>query len=193
MMSAQIILASGSPRRSELLLQLGVCHKVHAVDIDETPRQGEKPLDYVQRMAFEKSAACANMHPSSLPILAADTTVILGDEIMGKPENERHAAQMLKCLSGKTHCVYSAISLRGRQHWQCVSLTEVTFRVINTHEMAAYWKTGEPKDKAGGYAIQGIGSLFIKMIKGSFSGVMGLPLFETAEILTEQGIQIIHE
>jgi septum formation protein len=193
MMAPQIRLASGSPRRRELLKQLGLRYEVQAVDIDETPKQGEKPLDYVQRMAFEKSAACVNLQLSPLPILAADTAVILGDEIMGKPESQAHAAHMLSRLSGKKHQVYSAVSLRGSEHWQRVSLTEVHFRAIDPPEMAAYWNTGEPQDKAGGYAIQGLGSLFIKTIHGSFSGVMGLPLFETAEILRKQGIQIIHE
>ncbi|MCK5728106.1 MAG: septum formation inhibitor Maf [Methylococcales bacterium] len=192
-MMTQIILASASPRRSELLNQLGIGHQIKAVAINETPFLGELPLNYVQRMAAEKSAACAQLHSTSFPILAADTAVILNNKIMGKPENEAHAAQMLRQLSGKTHEVYSAISLRGKQHWQRVSITKVMFRVITECEIKAYWKTTEPADKAGGYAIQGIGSIFIQTITGSFSGVMGLPLFETAEILTEQGLDIIHE
>ena len=190
---AKIILASASPRRSELLNQLRIIHQIKAVNIDETPFSGEKPLNYVQRMAAEKSASCAQLVSTALPILAADTTVILNKQIMGKPENESHAAEMLRQLSGQTHQVYSAISLRGKQHWQRVSITDVVFRVITEREIKAYWETKEPYDKAGGYAIQGIGSIFIQTIKGSFSGVMGLPLFETAEILTEQGLDIIHE
>ena len=192
-MTAKIILASNSPRRAELLTQLGVNHQVCAVNIDETPFKNELPLDYVQRVAAEKSAACLQLKKTQHPILAADTAVVLNNQIMGKPENQQHAAQMLHCLSAQTHQVYSAISFRGKEHWQCVNITEVTFRAIQAFEMAAYWNTGEPEDKAGGYAIQGIGSIFIESIKGSFSAVMGLPLFETAEILTKQGIKIIHE
>ena len=188
-----IILASASPRRSELLNQLGVEHQIKAVAIDETPFSGEIPLNYVQRMAAEKSAACPKLPSNPQPILAADTAVILNNKIMGKPDNEQHSAEMLRQLSGQTHHVYSAISLRGKQHWQRVSITKVMFRVIFEHEIKAYWKTKEPVDKAGGYAIQGMGSIFIQTIIGSFSGVMGLPLFETAEILTKQGLYIIHE
>ncbi|NOQ34876.1 MAG: septum formation inhibitor Maf [Methylococcaceae bacterium] len=192
-MSEQIILASNSPRRRELLTQLGVNYIVRPVDTDETPLEDELPLDYVQRVAAEKSALCASLTEIDLPILAADTAVVLDNHIMGKPENQQHAAQMLSLLSGKTHQVYSALSFRGKQHWQVVNITNVTFRNIKPTEMAAYWQTGEPQDKAGGYAIQGLGSIFIKSINGSFSGVMGLPLFETAELLAKQGIQIIHE
>lgn len=192
-MTAQIILASNSPRRCELLTQLGVNYQVSAVNIDETPLANEQPLAYVQRVAAQKSAACAKLNSSTLPILAADTTVVLNNHIMGKPDNLQHAIQMLTRLSTKTHQVYSAVSFRGKQHWQQVNITEVTFRNIQLSEMIAYWKTGEPNDKAGGYAIQGLGSVFIKSIKGSFSAVMGLPLFETAELLTKQGIKIIHE
>ncbi len=192
-MTAQIILASSSPRRAELLTQLGVNYEVCHVDIDETPFQNELAVDYVQRVAAEKSAASTNLKNSGLPILAADTAVILNNQIMGKPENQDHAAQMLSSLSGTTHQVYSAISFRGKQHWQRVNITEVTFRVIQPVEIAAYWRTLEPYDKAGGYAIQGLGSIFIESIKGSFSAVMGLPLFETAELLTKQGIKVIHE
>jgi septum formation protein len=192
-MTAKIILASNSPRRAKLLTQLGVNYQICAVDIDETPFKNESPLDYVQRVAAEKSAACLQLKNTQYPILAADTVVVLNNKIMGKPKNQQHAAQMLHYLSAQTHQVYSAISFRGKQHWQRVNITEVTFRSIQAIEMAAYWNTGEPHDKAGGYAIQGMGSVFIKSIKGSFSAVMGLPLFETAELLTNQGIKIIHE
>jgi len=193
MMTAKIILASHSPRRAELLTQLGVNHQVCAVDIDETPFKNESPLNYVQRVAAEKSAACLQLKHTQYPILAADTAVVFNNQIMGKPEDQQHAAQMLHRLSAQTHQVYSAISFRGKEHWQRVNITEVTFRAIQAFEMAAYWNTGEPEDKAGGYAIQGLGSIFIESIKGSFSAVMGLPLFETAEILTKQGIKVIHE
>jgi len=198
-MSAQIILASASPRRKELLAQINITPIVHPVDLDETPLPNEKPLAYVQRLATEKSALCHSiLYASStaiieaeLPILAADTTVVLDDLIMGKPVHEVDGIEMLTRLSGRTHQVYTAISLRGKQHWQAVSINEVTFRELSEHEIRAYWQTGEPADKAGAYAIQGLGSAFVKSMTGSHSGVMGLPLFETAELLAKQGLHLL--
>ena len=189
-MSVQIILASASPRRKELLDQIKVTYKVHPVDLDETPLPDETPLDYVQRLAAEKSAACVAQLKTEIPVLAADTAVILGSVIMGKPKDQADALAMLTQLSGKTHQVYSAISLRGREHSQAVSITEVTFRRLTEREMLDYWHSGEPVDKAGSYAIQGMGGVFVESIKGSFSGVVGLPLFETAELLSKQGIEL---
>ena len=189
-MSVQIILASASPRRMELLDQIKVIYKVYPVDLDETPLLYETPLNYVQRLAAEKSTACVAQLTPDIPVLAADTAVILGDVIMGKPKNEADALAMLTQLSGKTHQVYSAISLRGREHGQAVSITEVTFRRLTKQEILAYLHSGEPLDKAGSYAIQGMGSMFVESIKGSFSGVVGLPLFETAQLLSKQGIEL---
>lgn len=189
-MTVQIILASASPRRKELLDQIKVNYKVHPVDLDETPLPDEAPLDYVKRMAAEKSAACVAHLNTEIPVLAADTVVVLGCAIMGKPKNQADALAMLTQLSGKTHLVYSAISLRGREHGQAVSITEVTFRCLTEQEIVNYWHTGEPLDKAGSYAIQGMGGMFVEAIKGSFSGVVGLPLFETAELLSKQGIEL---
>ena len=189
-MSVQIILASASPRRKELLDQIKVTYKVHPVDLDETPLPNEMPLDYVQRLAAEKSAACTAQLKTEIPVLAADTAVILGDVIMGKPKDQADALAMLTQLSGKTHQVYSAISLRGREHSQAVSITEVTFRRLTEREILDYWHSGEPVDKAGSYAIQGMGGVFVESIKGSFSGVVGLPLFETAQLLSKQGIEL---
>ena len=189
-MSVQIILASASPRRKELLDQINVSYRVYPVDLDETPWPDEAPLDYVQRVAAEKSAACKAQLNTEIPVLAADTAVILGSVIMGKPKDKADAIAMLTQLSGKPHQVYSAISLRGREHGQAVSITEVTFRCLTEQEMLAYWHSGEPVDKAGSYAIQGRGGVFIESIKGSFSGVVGLPLFETAELLSKQGIEL---
>lgn len=195
-MKQQIILASASPRRKELLDQINVNYIVYPVDIDETPKQAEGAQDYVIRVAAEKSAACIKAVNSPLPVLAADTSVVIDGLILGKPENETHAAEMLNQLSGKTHCVYSAISLRTggalseQTHYQALSVTEVSFRHITSKEIKAYWQTSEPEGKAGGYAIQGIASIFVESIKGSFSGVVGLPLFETAELLSKQGITI---
>ena len=189
-MTAQIILASASPRRQELLDQINVTYKVYPVDIDETPRANESPLAYVQRLAAEKSAACKARLSPKIPILAADTAVVLGEMIMGKPKDQADALAMLMLLSGKTHQVYTAISVRGREHGQSVSVTEVTFRLLKEQEILAYWYSGEPLDKAGSYAIQGMGALFVQAIKGSFSGVVGLPLFETAELLSNQGVTV---
>ncbi|WP_394754234.1 Maf family protein [Crenothrix sp.] len=188
-MTAQIILASASPRRKELLDQIGVAYRIVAVDIDESVRIGELPLVYVQRMAAEKSAACVAKWGNHLPVLAADTTVVLGDVIMGKPKDKQDALSMLRQLSGATHQVYTSISLRGNEHSQMVSITEVTFKPLTDAELERYWHTGEPLDKAGSYAIQGLGALFVESIKGSFSGVVGLPLFETGQLLIKQGIQ----
>jgi septum formation protein len=190
-MAPRLILASASPRRQELLDQIGVCYEVFPVDIDESPFPDEAPEDYVRRIASEKSAAClARCVNSDLPVLAADTAVVLGDKIMGKPKDRDDALAMLSQLSGKTHRVYSAVSVRGCRHDQAINITEVTFRNLTGREMLAYWHSGEPLDKAGGYAIQGLGSVFVKSIQGSYSGVMGLPLFETAELLSQQGIEI---
>jgi septum formation protein len=190
----QLILASASPRRKELLDQIGVRYIVNPVDIDETPKDREMALDYVCRVAAEKSAACVSELIDFLPVLAADTSVVLDGQIMGKPKNREHAMTMLSQLSGKTHNVYSAISLRSQcenKHFQALSKTEVRFRNISPEEIQSYWDTGEPKGKAGAYAIQGLASVFVESIKGSFSGVVGLPLFETAELLSKQGIKII--
>ena len=189
-MSVQIILASASPRRKELLDQIKVTYTVHPVDLDETPLPDETPLAYVQRLAAEKSAACVAQLKTETPVLAADTAVVLGRVIMGKPKDQADALAMLTQLSGNTHQVYSAISLRGREHSQAHSITEETFRRLTQREILDYWHSGEPVDKAGSYAIQGMGGLFVKSIKGSFSGVVGLPLFETAELLSKQGIEL---
>jgi len=185
-----IILASASPRRKELLDQIGVYYTVYAVDIDETPLLNETPLAYVQRVAAEKSAACMATLQTTQVVLAADTTVVLGDVIMGKPKDKTDALTMLRQLSGNTHQVYSAVSLRGVTHSEAVSITDVTFKALSEQEIEDYWHSGEPLDKAGAYAIQGKGSVFVTAINGSFSGVVGLPLYETAQLLMQQGIKI---
>ncbi len=190
-MQPQIILASASPRRSELLKQIGISHRIMAVDIDETPFANESPQTYVERVAAEKSAACQALLNDNWPVLSADTSVICDGEIMGKPVDLEHAISMLSRLSGRSHQVYSAVSLRGDDHWQALSISEVKFKMLSTDEIVAYWQTGEPCDKAGAYAIQGLASTFIESITGSFSGVMGLPLYETAQLLAKQGIRVI--
>lgn len=187
----QIILASASPRRQELLNQINVRHLVQIVDIDETPLFNESPLDYVQRLAREKADACVQQFNPELPVLAADTTVVLGNQIMGKPQDQNEALTMLRQLSGNTHQVFTAIALFGHTQHQGLSVTEVTFKPLSEAEILAYWHSGEPLDKAGSYAIQGVGSLFIERINGSFSGVMGLPLFETAQLLAREGIELL--
>jgi septum formation protein len=189
-MPVQIILASSSPRRKELLDQIKITYEVYPVHLDETPLPNETPLNFVQRLAAEKSAVCVAQLGTNTPVLAADTAVILGGVIMGKPKNEDDALAMLTQLSGKTHQVYTAISLRGREHGQAVSITGVTFRRLTKQEILGYLNSGEPVDKAGSYAIQGIGSIFVESIKGSFSGVVGLPLFETAQLLSNEGIEL---
>ena len=192
-MSPQIILASASPRRQELLDQINVSYTVFPVDVDETPLSHELPLAYVQRLAAEKSAACAALIGHGTPILAADTAVVLDQLILGKPKDKAEGLAMLRLLSGKTHQVYTGVSLRGLIHTQAVSITAVRFKSLTEKEIQAYWQSGEPLDKAGSYAIQGKAGLFVASITGSFSGVVGLPLFETGQLLAEQGIDTTNE
>ncbi|HIG64887.1 MAG TPA: septum formation inhibitor Maf [Methyloprofundus sp.] len=188
-----LILASASPRRSELLTQLGLIHTIQVADIDETPLGNEAPADYVLRVAAAKASAILPQHPIDSVVLAADTSVVLGDTIMGKPQDLAHAIAMLSQLSASTHQVYSAVSVHGKRVQQIISISNVTFRAISTQEIIQYWHTGEPADKAGAYAIQGLASTFIETINGSFSGIMGLPLFETAQLLSNEGINIFNE
>ena len=192
-MTPKLILASASPRRSELLKQIGLQHTIQHADIDETPLHQEKPDDYVLRVAHAKSLAVQVQSPQNSVVLAADTSVVLADTIMGKPENLQHAIAMLSRLSDNTHQVYSAVSIRGQQTQQILSVSSVTFRAISEQEIIQYWHTGEPADKAGAYAVQGLASIFIQSIHGSFSGIMGLPLFETTQLLANEGIKIFHE
>jgi septum formation protein len=193
LMTAQIILASTSPRRRELLAQIGVRYQVYSVSIDESPLINESPLHYVQRIAENKSAAALEQLTPPLPILSADTAVVLNNTIMGKPKNYADAYSMLQQLSGQTHQVYSAISLRGKQNHSLVNISEVQFKTLMDSEIMAYCQTNEPWDKAGSYAIQGLAALFIKQIRGSFSAVMGLPLFETAQLLQREGIELLSD
>jgi septum formation protein len=187
----RLILASASPRRRELLAQIGIEFAVLAVEADETPRPGEAPEDYVRRVAAEKSGLAQRASGLSLPVLGADTEVVLDGEVFGKPRDFGHAREMLARLSGREHEVLSAVSLRqGGRHWQVLSRSAVTFRLLSEAEIAAYWATGEPRGKAGAYAIQGLGAVFVERLEGSFSGVMGLPLFETAGVLKEAGIGV---
>lgn len=183
---SRILLASASPRRRELLAQIGVEFEVFAVEADETPRPDEMPEAYVQRVAAEKSELAQHLSGTSLPVLGADTEVVLDGEVFGKPRDFDHAREMLLRLSGREHEVLSAVSLRlDSRHWQALSRSKVTFRPLSEAEIAAYWATGESQGKAGAYAIQGLGAVFVERLEGSYSGVMGLPLFEAAGLLRE--------
>ena len=181
-----ILLASASPRRSELLRQVGIAHTVRPVDVDESVRADEAPAAYVLRLAEAKAAALwQQLAPEERrPVLAADTTVALEGEIFGKPGSLAEARTMLGRLSGRTHVVHTAIALLHTQGSAArVSSSTVTFRELTLAEIDWYWHTGEPADKAGGYAVQGRAAAFISHIAGSYSGIMGLPLFETWELL----------
>jgi septum formation protein len=188
----RLYLASSSPRRHELLTQLGVRYAVVEANIDERPRIDESPKAYVRRMALEKAQAGA-ARKQDKPVLAADTSVVLDGRILGKPVDEADGLAMLACLSERTHQVMTAVAMldQGRVH-AALCTTQVTFRTLSTAECAAYWQTGEPADKAGSYAIQGLGAIFISHIEGSYSGVMGLPLYETGCLLSACGIEILH-
>src|ERR1700691_3306613 len=191
-MSEFVYLASGSPRRRALLQQIGVPFQVLGVAVDERPRLEEAALAYVTRVAAAKAAAGWRQSllnaPGNSPVLAADTAVVLDGRILGKPADRRDALDMLRQLSGRTHEVLTGIALvtqRGVESRH--SRSEVTFRGISDLEAATYWDTGEPGDKAGAYAIQGRAAIFVANLSGSFSGVMGLPLYETAELLAKAG------
>jgi septum formation protein len=185
-----VCLASISPRRRELLTQIGVPHKVMAAHIDETAYPGEIPRDYVMRMARQKALAVRD-RGEALPVLAADTTVILDDVIYGKPRDRDASVAMLQRLSDRTHEVLTAVAIADPHGIALrLNVSSVRFRKLTPEECNAYWETGEPQDKAGGYAVQGAAAVFIESLSGSYSGVMGLPLFETAELLRGAGVGI---
>jgi len=182
-----ILLASASPRRSELLRQVGIAHEVRPVDVDESVRPDEAPSAYVLRLAETKAAALWQQLDAGqrLPVLAADTTVALEGEIFGKPADAAEARAMLGRLSGRTHEVHTAVAvLHAGGAAARVSSSSVSLRELSSAEIDWYWNTGEPADKAGGYAVQGRAAVFIRHIAGSYSGIMGLPLYETWELLT---------
>ncbi len=189
--ASDIILASASPRRSELLEQIGVRFTILATDIDESRLNNESPDDYVSRLALEKSRAGFSRQDKALPSLGADTIVVCERQIFGKPKDQADAAAMLMALSGKVHTVMSAVAVsQGPCSSSRLTKTLVRFRTISQSECQTYWQTGEPQGKAGGYAIQGRGAIFVDHIEGSYSAVVGLPLSETAEILGEFGIPL---
>jgi len=186
MTEPRILLASASPRRSELLRQVGIAHEVRPVDVDESVRPGEAPSAYVLRLAEAKAAALwQRLEPGARwPVLAADTTVALEGEIFGKPGSLAEVRAMLGRLSGRTHEVHTAVALlHAGGSGARVSSSSVSLRELSRAEIDWYWSTGEPADKAGGYAVQGRAAAFISHIAGSYSGIMGLPLYETWELL----------
>lgn len=192
-MTAHLFVASRSPRRRELLAQLGLRPAVIDVDLDESPLPDETPDAYVARIADAKVRAGHRLIPGDdrRPVLAADTAVVIDGRILGKPADAREALSMLGRLSGREHRVLTAVALKGR-HEQCVTATtRVWFRVIDPAEARAYWASGEPADKAGAYGIQGLGAAFVERIDGSYSGVVGLPLFETATLLAREGLGVM--
>jgi septum formation protein len=191
MSSDFVYLASGSPRRRELLRQIGVPFRVVGTAVDETVSPAEAPVAYVTRLAAAKADDGweRSRDVAGTPVLAADTAVVLDGRILGKPADREDAESMLGQLSGRTHEVLTAVALRTANGLQSrISRSEVTFRRITAGEARAYWETGEPCDKAGAYAIQGRAAIFIADLRGSYSGVMGLPLFETAEMLSGAGV-----
>ena len=187
-MLRRIHLASRSPRRRELLEQLAVPYQVLDVEVDESVVAGEPPHEYVQRVARAKADAGA-AQVADAPVLGADTSVVLASRILGKPRDRDDAISMLLALSGRTHEVLSAVAMvHGSTAATRLSVSRVTFGRLSRADAKAYWDTGEPADKAGGYAIQGRAAEFIERLEGSYSGVMGLPLFETAELCRLAGI-----
>lgn len=188
----QLILASASQRRRDLLTQIDISFEALSVDIDETRRVGESPRAYVQRLALAKARAVWRLRRDDLPVLGADTIVELDGTLLGKPTDETRALAMLEKLSGREHCVYSGVAIVAQdRHAQRVSCTQVWFRKTSAAERRVYVASGEPLGKAGAYAIQGRAAVFVKELRGSYSGVVGLPLFETAELLRDFEIRVL--
>jgi septum formation protein len=182
-----IILASESPRRAELLAQVGIEFRAEPAHVDEAVHDDERAADYVERMAVNKARGVHQAFPSYL-VLGADTAVVLDQTILGKPADRDDAIRMLLSLSRRTHQVLTGVAIVTDQVHYRLSLSQVSFREISEREAEAYWATGEPADKAGGYAIQGLAAAFIERIEGSYSGIMGLPLFETMQLLNAVGV-----
>jgi len=186
-MSSLIHLASTSPRRREILETLGIDFDVIPVETDESAQQGETPGEMVLRLAIAKADAATHGEF----VLAADTIVVLGDRVLGKPRDVDDGVEMLLALSGRAHAVMTGVALKTPTETRAVlSTTDVQFREIGRDEAYRYWQSGEPCDKAGAYGIQGLGGMFVKSIEGSYSGVMGLPVFETVELLKSAGLEV---
>lgn len=185
-----IVLASASPRRAELLEQIGLSFLVRPADIDETPAAGEPAERYVERLAREKALAGSAFGPGSL-VIGSDTSVVLNGRILGKPATANDAVSMLKELSGQTHQVMTAVAIACKGSCESrLTVTDVRFRELSVREIDAYVATGEPMDKAGSYGIQGRGGIFVEELRGSYSAVVGLPLRETAELLADAGYPV---
>ncbi|MDH5711059.1 MAG: Maf family nucleotide pyrophosphatase [Gammaproteobacteria bacterium] len=191
----EIILASASPRRLELLQQIGVCARVQPVPVEEVQCDGESSLDFVQRLAMEKARYGFELvvHQCiELPVLGSDTIVELDGEVFGKPSDVEQAKAMLTKLSGRVHQVHTAVAIKvAKAEYLALSSSHVEFAELSPDTIEAYIATGEPLDKAGSYAIQGIAAQFVKDLHGSYSGVMGLPLFETAGLLAKAGVKLL--
>jgi len=185
----KLVLASASPRRAELLQQMGLEFDIQAVDIDETVQQDEQPEAYVRRLALEKARASKALCPEShCLVLGSDTAVVVDNEVFGKPESKQHAFDMLRRLSGRTHTVLTSVAILGEEELCVVCKSEVSFTSISEQQLEWYWSSGESIGKAGAYGIQGKAAIFIKRLEGSFSAVMGLPIYETAQLLEQQGL-----
>ncbi len=194
LVDAQVVLASRSPRRAELLAQIGIRFLQLVPDVDEAPLDGEAPGDLVSRLAVAKAEAGRSLLAGlpgrpDLPVLAADTIVAIDGAALGKPRDRLHGLAMLERLSGRVHDVLTAVAVATGAGIQSeVSRSSVRFRRIPAAEAVRYWATGEPGDKAGGYAIQGIGAVFVDRLEGSYSGVVGLPLDATDRLLAAVGV-----
>jgi len=185
----QLFLASKSPRRKELLAQLGYQFTCLSADIDESVIFNEPAEQYVVRLAIEKATFIAKSQPETTLILGSDTSVVLDNHILGKPTDLNDCLRQLSLLSNRQHQVITAIAVAQGQHVKSVAVTtQVTFKEISEEAITRYWHTGEPQDKAGSYGIQGIGGQFVKQISGSYSAVVGLPLYETSQLLADFGM-----
>jgi len=185
-----IALASASPRRRELLTQLGYSFSLVKSDIDECQHQGELPLAYVERLALEKARVGYQRLAEPLPTLGADTIVEIDGQVLGKPTDLADFQRMMRLLSGRQHQVSTAVAVWGALQPQSVVVTtKVWFKTLSEQEMLAYWQSGEPADKAGGYGIQGLAGRFVTRIDGSYFAVVGLPLFETEQLLLQCGVK----
>jgi len=188
--NSRVLLASASPRRRDLLDQVGVSYRVKPADIDETPLAGEAPKPYTLRIAREKVEKGALARQTGEIVLGADTSVVVGDRMLGKPASESEAAEMLRMLSGVTHQVYTAVAVMNPQGAieACLSISDVEFAHMDDGWIRSYIATGEPMDKAGSYGIQGWAGCQIRRVSGSYSSIMGLPLYETAQLLGNAGL-----
>lgn len=187
--SINMHLASSSPRRKELLEQLGVKFDIIVPDVDEARFPNESPNDYVMRLALMKAEAGFHKSEFKKPTLGSDTIVVFADLVLGKPKDQSQAIEMLSILSGRTHDVVTAVAIVDGNRMHSFSVeTKVTFHDLTEQEALRYWRTGEPADKAGAYAIQGLGAVFVKRIEGSYSNVVGLPLYEVADMLKQFSI-----